>query len=238
MDILVLKEHWLWPFKLNDLQFIDPQLYSHLSPTSTLICGCGECAILWKNSIPATPMSNQKSDRVCGILIPIDNVTPSLHPRCLYMPSLDQPQEILYNKHLSTIMQTISTISTLSPLLVVDDLNCHLGHVGGSRSSAELNNRGVQWTIVLDRHSLYYDIATCNWSLYLLLPDYNTINVITSTDMVSCKVEDEHPLNSSDHLPITSKPYKPYSPLLHTYNFKLCCTELYYCNYRDGCVSK
>ena len=180
-------------------------------------------------------MSNQKSDRVCGILIPIDNVTPSLHPRCLYMPSLDQPQEILYNKHLSTIKQTISTISTLSPLLVVDDLNCHLGHVGGSRSSAELNNRGVQWTIVLDRHSLYYDIATCNWSLYLLLPDYNTINVITSTDMVSYKVEDEHPLNSSDHLPITSKPY---SPLLHTYNFKLCCTELYYCNYRDGCISK
>ena len=55
-------------------------------------------------------------------------------------------------------------------------------------------------------------LITCNWScLYLLLwpnftvPDHIIGNVIASTAMVSCKVEDEHPLNTSDHLPITSK---------------------------------
>ena len=62
-DILVLQEHWLWPFELDQLESIDPN-YTHtavcdnrLSPMSTLRRGCGGCAILWKKTIPANLVS-------------------------------------------------------------------------------------------------------------------------------------------------------------------------------------
>ena len=92
VDILVLQEHWLWPFELNELQSIDSNFSyigvcdSRLSPKSTLTQGCGWCAIMWKNSIPATPTSSLKSDRICGIQISIANSDPLSILR-VYMPS-------------------------------------------------------------------------------------------------------------------------------------------------------
>ena len=57
IDILVLQEHWPWPFELSELESIDSNFSysavcdSRLSPTSTLTRGCGGCAILWKNYV-------------------------------------------------------------------------------------------------------------------------------------------------------------------------------------------
>ena len=147
VDILVLQEHWLWPFELSELESIDPN-YSHtavcdnrLSPTSTRTRGCGGCAILWKKSIPAVAMSNLNSDRICGIQVPIKGSC-SLTILGAYMPCSDQSQDI-YNEHIATINQAISNTTCSSPLLVVGDLNCHLGHIGGPRSSDEPNHRGM-----------------------------------------------------------------------------------------------
>ena len=103
VDILVLQEHWLWPFELNELQSIDPNFSytgvcdSRLSPTSTLTRGCGGCAIMWKNSIPATPISTLKSDRICGIQISIPNsdpLSPSSVSTCLVRTS---PKRFMMN---------------------------------------------------------------------------------------------------------------------------------------------
>ena len=217
-DILVIQEHWLWPFELDELESIDPNFSytavcdSRLSPTSTLTRGCGGCAILRKKSIPAAPMSNLKSDRVCDIQIPIKDSNP-LTILGVYMPSSDQPQD-KYNEHLTTIDQVISTTPTSSPLLITGDLNCHLGQVGGSRSSAEPNDRGMLWKKLIDRHTLYVpslsQLATGPVYTYSSGPNFTTLdyiieNVASSSAMVSCRVEDEHPLNTSDHLPITSE---------------------------------
>ena len=135
------------------------------------------------------------------------------------MPSSDQSQE-LYNEHIATINQAISNASFSSPLLVVGDLNCHLGHVGGPRSSADPNYRGMQWKDLLDSDSLYipslsplatgpvHTFSSCSNSATL---DYIIGNFIIyplyyiSTVMVSCRVEDDHSHNTSDHLPIISK---------------------------------
>ena len=158
-DILVLQEHWLWPYELSELQSINPNYTytavsdSRLTPTSTLTRGCGGCAIIWKKTIPAVVMSNLESDRSCGIKVPIKD-THTLTILGVYVPSSDQPQEF-YNKHLATINQVISSTPCSSPLLVFGDLNCHLGHLGGPRSSDEPNHRGMQWKYLLDNHSLY-----------------------------------------------------------------------------------
>ena len=152
VDILVLQEHWLWPFEMSEFDSIDPN-YSYtavsdscLSPTSTLICGCGGCAILWKKSIPAAVISNLISDRICGIQVPIEG-TCSLSILGVYMPSSDQPSHV-YNECIAVIDQAISNTCS-SPLLIVSELNCHLGHAGCPRSL------GMQWKNILDSHSLY-----------------------------------------------------------------------------------
>ena len=163
-------------------------------------------------AIPAVVMSNLKSDRICGIQVPIEG-TRSLTILGVYMPSSDQPQEV-YNDYTATINQTISNTSCSSPLLVVGDLNCHLGQAGGPRSSAEPNHRGMQWKDLIDSHSLYVPslshLATGPVNTYSsgsnsTTPDYIIGNFTTSTVMVACRVEEEHPLNTSDHLPISSK---------------------------------
>ena len=157
-------------------------------------------------------MRNLKSDRICGIQIPIEGKH-TLTILGVYMPSSDQPQEV-YNEHIATINQAISNVSCSSPLLVLGDLNCHLGCAEGPRSSADPNFRGKQWKDILDSHSLYVPslsqlatgpVHTFSSGSNSTTLDYIIGNVATSTVMVSCKVEEEHPLNTSDHLPIISK---------------------------------
>ena len=113
---------------------------------------------------------------------------------------------------LATINQSISNTSCSSPLLVVGDLNCHLGQAGGPRSSAEPNHRGMQWKDLIDSHSLYVPslshLATGPVDTFSSGPNSTTLDYIignfaTSTVMVACTVEEEHPLNTSDHLPIS-----------------------------------
>ena len=105
-------------------------------------------------------------------------------------------------------------VDSNSSLLVVDDLNCHLGQAGGPRSLAEPNHRGMQWKDLIDSHSLYVPslshLATGPVNTYSsgsnsTTPDYIIGNFTTSTVMVACRVEEEHPLNTSNHLPISSK---------------------------------
>ena len=81
VDFLVLQEHWLWPFQLNQLGSIDKN-YCHtavcdkrLSPTSDLIRGCGETVILWKRCPSPPPLLF--SVCICLVLI---NPTEFTHP--------------------------------------------------------------------------------------------------------------------------------------------------------------
>ena len=159
VDILVLQEHWLWPFELDQLGSIDPEFAytavcdSRLSPSSTLTRGCGGCSILWRKSTSAVPISNLDSDRICGIQLPIEG-SKLLTIIGAYMPSSEYPQET-YNNYITAVNQAISTVPPSSPLLLVGDLNCHIGKLGGPRSSCDPNHRGVQWMELIENHSLY-----------------------------------------------------------------------------------
>ena len=205
-DILVLHEHWLWPFELDQLESIDPNYThtavcdNHLSPTSTLRRGCGGCAILWKKTIPATLVSNLESNRICGIQLPLEGTHSALTILGAYMPSSDQPQEV-YNAHLATINQAITQIPPSSPLLIVGVLNCHLGSRGGPRSSADPNQRGLQWKDLINSHSLYVPslsnlasgpVHTFFSRTTTTTVDYIIGNLTTSTAIVSCIVLSTH----------------------------------------------
>ena len=75
-DVIVLNEHWLWPFQLNSLCDIHPDYQGYgvsdhrLNESSTLTRGCGGVGVIWKKSLQVSPITNVQSDRLCAISIP------------------------------------------------------------------------------------------------------------------------------------------------------------------------
>ena len=124
------------------------------------------------------------------------------------MLSSDQPQEV-YDAHLATINQAITQITPSSPLLIVGDVNCHLGSLGGHRSSADPNQRGLQWKELINSHSLYVpslsNLASGPVHTFFSRTTTTTVDYIIGNLTISTViVEEKHPLNTSDHLPIIS----------------------------------
>ena len=64
-DIIVLCEHWFWPYQLYQLQLLHPEFKAfgvadkRLTETSDLNRGCGGIAILWRKSLLAIPLDVQ-----------------------------------------------------------------------------------------------------------------------------------------------------------------------------------
>ena len=94
-----------------------------------------------------------KSDRICAIqlTLPESNLLTLIG---VYMPSSDHSQDE-YTSCLDAVDSIISHLSPQDPLLVVGDLNCHLGPLGGPITSDCPNARGLLWKVLIDRHSLY-----------------------------------------------------------------------------------
>ena len=103
-DIIVLQEHWLWPYDLSSLSSIHPQYDftavsdKRLHSGSDLERGCGGVALIWKKALTCIPISALDSDRVCGVRLFLPS-TKSHSKRCLtilgvYMPCADQSQDL------------------------------------------------------------------------------------------------------------------------------------------------
>ena len=77
-DIILLQEHWLWPFELQKLSSAVSGFSafglsdSRLSESSTMHRGCGGVAFLWRKSLPVAPVPlNVRSDRLCATELPL-----------------------------------------------------------------------------------------------------------------------------------------------------------------------
>ena len=213
VDIIILEEHWLWPFELSHLSSIDSDFSvtavfdQRLNATSDLRRGCGGVAILWRKSLHASPLSFTDCDRMCGLSVNLPNSYRSLNIIGVYMPSAEQPQEV-YSSYLSSVEHAISQLNTQGPLLIMGDLNAHLG----DRTEANTTNpRGVLWNNMLDAHSLVNvslgPLATGTPYTYssggcFTLLDFTVSNIDASRGISSSCTLDEHPLNTSDHLPV------------------------------------
>jgi len=73
IDVIVIQEHWLWPFQVDQLHLISEQ-YSftavsdrRLNSTCELHRGCGGVAILWRKSLNAVPQHHHT--RPCHIAV-------------------------------------------------------------------------------------------------------------------------------------------------------------------------
>ena len=97
-DILIISEHWLWPFEVHNFQNIRPDMNSlvvtdkRLTPECTLTRGCGGVGIAWKKHLAVTLFEKVKSDRICAI-----TVETTLAPTLIigiYLPTTNTPTDI------------------------------------------------------------------------------------------------------------------------------------------------
>ena len=160
-DVIVLSEHWLWPYELHKLDEFNSEYQGlgkadpRLTDTS-LTCprGCGGVGILWKKSFDVTPISDIQSDRICGIRIKRTTGDSKSWISILgvYLPCLDQGME-LYRDSLVELERMVVELGVVGSCDC--DFNAHLGPTWGSRAHKNSNIQGALLGEVLDRCKLH-----------------------------------------------------------------------------------
>jgi hypothetical protein len=142
-NVIVVSEHWLWPFELHKLNDIHPHMTGlaiadkRLNPESNLVRGCGGIGILWNKHLDATPVSGIESDRICALNI--KSTTCSTLIIGVYLPTTDAPIDD-FHLCLHTLESLINNHS--GPVVIAGDFNCHVGQEGGPRATNNPNHQG------------------------------------------------------------------------------------------------
>lgn len=219
-DIILLQEHWLWPFQLQKLSSAIDGFSafgvsdSRLCETSNLHRGCGGVAFLWRKSLSVTPVTlNVGSDRLCATELPL---TCGRVERIIifnvYAPSSDA--EILeFNDCIHSLEEEINRVDhNTTAVVIAGDFNAHLGTLAGPRGSGSPNQRGFALKEFIDRNKLFVashsslssgPSFTYHSGRYYSTIDYIIVNGPCSGLLASCKGLPDHPLNVSDHVPLT-----------------------------------
>ena len=120
--VLVLSEHWLWPYDLDKLKQISEEYDAvgkadvRLSDKADGGRGLGGVGILWHKSIGATPIGGISSDRICGIRFSVDDGYASVMSVIgVYLPCLDQGMDC-YREHLIELDHVVSESEHLGPV--------------------------------------------------------------------------------------------------------------------------
>ena len=137
--VIVLSEHWLWPYELDKLSQISEE-YEAVGKADCRLTdeadggrGIGGIGILWHSSVGATPIGGISSDRICGIRFSVDDGVRSVMSVIgVYLPCLDQGVDC-YREHLIELEMVVSESVQLGPVAVLGDFNAHLGKLCGGR---------------------------------------------------------------------------------------------------------
>ena len=227
-DIILLQEHWLWPFELHSLSSVLCGFSSHGScdnESSDLQRGCGGVGILWKESIAAHPIHlNTDCDRICAIALPLENhrVNKLIVLNVYFLPStVSDPTTFMQcTLELEAILNRYSEEG--GAVVIAGDFNAHLGTLAGPRGTGPPNQRGFIVKDLIDRNNLF--VASRSHSSTgppftyhsggtLSTIDYIIINRTASDILCSCEGLCDHSLNVLDHLPLSITLQVSYSPI-------------------------
>ena len=127
-NIVILSEHWLWPYELHKLDAAVDGFSSiaisnkRLTEHSSLHRGCGGVAILWRNTIKVIPAPTH-SDRFVAIQVPTSNFTLTIIG--VYLPSTDHDISE-FTEYLHDLESFVSATQATGPVIVMGDFNAHL----------------------------------------------------------------------------------------------------------------
>jgi exonuclease III len=209
-DIIALSEHWLWPYELNKLSQIHPEFDGfgycddRLTESCTLTRGCGGVGLLWRKSLEITPLVNVISDRFCALQLQTSSGV-RITVFAVYLPTSSYSDDEFLS-YLAGLQAQVSEFDKLGPVIICGDFNTHLcSQENPSHHSVHVNN-------FVDLHSLYIisqssirsgpDHTYYSGSITSTL-DYFIGSASLSSSILSCFTSPPHPLNLSDHLPIT-----------------------------------
>ena len=150
-QVILLQEHWLWPFELQKLSSVLPEFSatgkadSRLTEHYNVTRGCGGVAILWNKSIDISPLTVYTNNRICGVEIQLpenDNINKIIIYN-IYCPSSDYTFDT-YEQCINDLEEEINShLSESTAIVIAGDFNAHLGTLAGCRGSGTPNSRGI-----------------------------------------------------------------------------------------------
>ena len=144
--LILIQEHWLWPFQLEQLNSLIHGYIStatsdyRLCPMSDLTKGCGGVAILWHNSLKFSSITEICSDSITAVEVELSGSRLSVIN--VYFTSNGCDED--YQDCLSSLeeLQILSAHHSF-PILVAGDFNAHLGHLGGPQRFGHPKSTGT-----------------------------------------------------------------------------------------------
>ena len=142
-DIIIISEHWLWPFELHKMKSIHPHMTgaatadSRLSPECNLVRGCGGIGIIWNKSLNPSLVPNINSDRI--LAIKFDTTIYCILVIGVYLPTTDAPIDD-FQSCLHTLEDLINNHD--GPIVIAGDFNSHVGPEGGAKAPGNQNLHG------------------------------------------------------------------------------------------------
>lgn len=218
-DVMVIQEHWLYPDSLNFLQTFHQDFTGwgrsskDLNLDSTWRRGKGGVAILWRKVLDRNieRLFDIGNDRIMAIRI--KTVTGcNLFIISVYLPSSNSSVNT-YKMCLEELEDVINQLYNRGKIIVLGDLNCHIGMHGGSRSFSELNERGKLFVGLMQRFSFISlnSQQLCSGPLETFYSSNGHIkttvdHILIKEDQAhlikSCYVGDDNSSNLSFHRPI------------------------------------
>ena len=181
---------------------------SRLTPECELTRGCGGVGILWKESLDVSIVTGIENDRICAVTVEITN-SPLL-VICVYLPTSD-----CINEEYQAYLISLESIINSHPdhhVIIIGDFNAHTGAEGGPRSKDSQNKHGKSLLEFASRNELFISSLSSlsHGPCYTYFQgdtktttDYCIIDAVLATAITNSEVLDHHPLNSSDHLPLS-----------------------------------
>ena len=145
-DILILSEHWLWPYELHKFNEVHPDFTglgiadNRLNEDSNLTRGCGGVGIIWRNNLAADPVRTN-ADRLFAVQLQLPTLE-SISVIGVYLPPTDHPLDT-YREYLMELEGLVSSLQHCGPVLIMGDFNAHLGSLGGPRGCGTTNSQGT-----------------------------------------------------------------------------------------------
>jgi exonuclease III len=215
-DIAFIQEHMLYECESD-------KIISHHTDFSSIVkcskrlnnmdcgrrIGHGGVAIMYKKSIKATEI-HCNSDRISGIQV-LTNTNP-IHIFCVYLP---QAGCIIadFKSELETLCDLVTESLITGKVIVIGDLNGHIGKEGGARGWGTTSSNGKLLTAFSNENDMVYvDLQNLTTGpTYTYISHWGSTSYldhcIASSDLqeciTKCKVHEEQVENSSDHLPIS-----------------------------------
>ena len=206
--VVILQEHWLWPFELAKLRSVSDKINYHavsdprLDENSELSRGCGGVAILWSNDLIVERIPYPGNRRLCCSKVHLMEDT-YLHIIGVYLPSNGYTEE--YRTCLNDLEELLSGLPHTQPTMIVGDFNAHIAAVGCNTVS---NSQGQALKELVCRNNLFLaphdngpGYTYCCGQTRTTV-DYILVNQCASYLMTTSGVLVDHPLNTSDHLPV------------------------------------